>query len=260
MASPYNLSSPAQFKVDGTVDILLNNNLSAEKWHLKTTGSDQLVFESTSGGDILMVEKTGETKFSGTMGVAAGTGSFSFQGSPSLTSDLTFVLPPNNGGNGQTLVSDGAGSLTWGNVSTGSAFIPITSIVSTGGPAFNYNVKLGAPTILSGAPGSVTVTANPGSDTITATGYTMKSVRAYIQLQFAPAVSQQRIFLNLNTTGGSGSRGAVAGIPAGTNNWRLTLVAEVAGIPSPNTVDLALTFGAGIVVTLNTGYVYVDFV
>lgn len=53
------------------------------------------------------------------------------QNSSSLTSDVTLVLPPNDGTSGQYLQTDGDGNLSWATVNTASS-IGTTTVASSG--------------------------------------------------------------------------------------------------------------------------------
>lgn len=168
--------------------------------------------------------------------------------------NLTIILPPLLGSNGNSLRSLGNGETVWANASISlfNASVDIISLVLL--PSNNFNIKLSsnANVFTPGAP-AITIT-DPGpllSDIIEVpAGRTFLRAWGILQLQFPLlGASQQRLIFTLNTTTGSGSRGAVSTVPAATNNWRVSPATEVQGVTS--NISPSLAWGlANIVPTL----------
>lgn len=170
--------------------------------------------------------------------------------------NLIIVLPSNVGSNGTYLRSLGNNETTWANASLSlfNASVNIETLITLGAPTNNFNIKL-SPNINYFTPNSPNLSiVDPGpllSDIVVVpTGRTFLRAWGILQLQFPLlGATQQRVIFNMNTTTGSGSRGAVATIPAASNNWRVTPAVEVQGVTS--NLSTSVTWGvANIVPTL----------
>ena len=98
---------------DGTGSISLNANTTTNQLDILTQGDLRL--QDTTGGEYI-----------------------GFQAPSTVTSSQLFTLPDGDGSNGQALVTDGAGTLSWGASGGGGAYVNYAQVNLT-----NYDVETG---------------------------------------------------------------------------------------------------------------------
>ena len=183
-----------------------------------------------------------------------------------MTQDIVLNLPPTIGSNGNCLRSLGDGQTEWANASLSlfNASVDIVSLVSTGPPTNNFNIKLSSNANIYTPNAPLISITNPGpslSDLIEVpSGRTFLRAWGIIQLQFPLlGASQQRAIFNLVTTTGSGSRGTVATIPASSNNWRISPSTEVQGVTSNVSSSLAWGIANVVPILLSNSFISIQY-
>jgi hypothetical protein len=122
------LTSDAQIQLDSKqVAITGSSDIVANSIILDSQSGVVLNPHNTAAGN------TGEVQFKEL--AASGTDYVSLKSPDAIASSLTFVLPGADGSNGQVLVTDGSGNLSWGSTTSGSVTTVTGSspILSSGG-------------------------------------------------------------------------------------------------------------------------------
>lgn len=180
--------------------------------------------------------------------------------------NYSLIFPNNVGLNGDLLLTNDLGFLTWQTpaLQLFNSAIRISSIVNDG--TGNYGIKLvPSASVQYFTPNAplITITNLGGSvpDVINIpSGCTALRIYASIQVQFSPfpSPSVRSIVLVANTNSGSLSRNVSSSVPPGSNNWRTTLLTELQGVTSTASFQLLWGFPTT-VVTFNTGFISIQY-
>lgn len=166
------LVSSKHFKpsTDGSKD-LGSTSLRWSNLHVNTvTNSSSLDLEALGGNITLRVDDAGEVRVQSQDGTAVipvkffdadNSNSVAIQAPSTLSADITFTLPDNDGASGQVLRTDGSGVLSWVNQSSGASanketftlsgtditnqYIDLAQVATTN--SIHFIVKGGAPTL-----------------------------------------------------------------------------------------------------------------